>query len=212
MLEQLESWSLEAITDLGRHVEQIRAQKEAEESKRSHLVREAEELGFEFEGLRPKASVGSAKSPSEALRGKEAYRAYWSYALPRLTEVFPILKNRAAAEEHWFRVRLGVGGISLNMLATGKEAYVEIYINSAAKSAGVFEHLSGQKEYIEGVYGGELVWERMDGKKTCMIKSQRLSCNVYERGQWPGITSFLIEEAQKLKAAFDAPLHEWKTM
>lgn len=68
-----------------------------------------------------------------------------------------------------------MSGIPFSFVVTKTYCNVEISINHGDKEVNerIFDFLYAKKKEIENVFGGELLWERLDEKKTC-----RISCRL----------------------------------
>jgi hypothetical protein len=84
--------------------------------------------------------------------------------------------------------------------------YVELYIDRGAgqteENKRIFDRLHGQKKAIEGAFGGELSWQRLDGKQGCRIASI-VAVGGYRSAEskWPGIQDAMIDAMNRLEKA-----------
>jgi hypothetical protein len=46
------------------------------------------------------------------------------------------------------------------------------------------------KEKIEEIFGNELVWQKLDDKRSCRIKYEKSDCNVFEKENWAEMIEF----------------------
>ncbi len=103
----------------------------------------------------------------------------------------------------------GIRGLNLNYTIGQEIACAELYIDrgEVSENKRIFDHLHAHKEEIANAFGATLVWERLDAKRACRIKS------LIEQGgyrspesQWPAIQSEMVETMAKLEAALKPAL------
>jgi hypothetical protein len=62
-----------------------------------------------------------------------------------------------------------------------------------------------QKDAIQAPFGGGLIWEPLEGKRACRIKSE-MAGNIFDRDQWPAMIDFMIGAMVRMENAFKEPL------
>ncbi len=65
----------------------------------------------------------------------------------------------------------------------------------------IFDHLHSEKERIESVFGGPLIWERMDDKKASRIKWICDRGGWADEEKWDEIQDLLIDAMIRLDKA-----------
>jgi Domain of unknown function (DUF4268) len=118
-------------------------------------------MGQTVEAQRKKS--GGANEPSE--KG-EAYREFFQRLIDELRER-GFTKARMGQPQNWYTVAAGPGlqGVVYGAsFAQGGQARTEIYIDrgDAAVNKQLFDELASEKEPLEGEFGEELSWERLD--------------------------------------------------
>jgi CRISPR/Cas system CSM-associated protein Csm3 (group 7 of RAMP superfamily) len=83
----------------------------------------------------------------------------------------------------------------------------EIYIDRGDhdKNKWIFDNLFQQKAAIKKAFGGDLVWERLEHRRACRIKSEAEG-NIFEREQWPQMIEFMTDAMVQIEKAFKEPL------
>ncbi len=73
---------------------------------------------------------------------------------------------------NWIGVSTGVRGLGLNYVVLQDECYAELYIDRGeqAENKAIFDQLAANKGIIEGAFGAELQWHRLDGKRASRIR------------------------------------------
>ena len=54
------------------------------------------------------------------------------------------------------------------------------------------------RKQIEKDFGGPLIWERLDNKSACRIKTER-SGNVFDEREWDTMREFMVSSMLKLE-------------
>jgi hypothetical protein len=133
---------------------------------------------------------------------------FWSYLLGRMNKVSEQFQNISPSKDQWISTGAGIGGVMYSFVVSKKYARAELYLNRAQQeNEFIFDRLFAQRETIEQVFGGELEWERMEGRQACRIKAET-DGNVYDREQWPVMADFMVDAMLRLELAFRGPLAE----
>jgi len=137
---------------------------------------------------------------------------FWISYLTEINKVTDLYKNVSAGNSAWIGAGCGHSSLSMNSVVTGKYVKFEIYINSGEKEYNkrLFDFLYSKKQIIEEEFGGLLVWERMDDKVTCRIKSQKDNVSVFITENHKTMIEFLCKSVPKFQKAFEIPLKELK--
>jgi predicted type IV restriction endonuclease len=124
--------------------------------------------------------------------------------------------NITPREYQWMAAASGVRGLPFVYAIGQDEGKVELYIDRGAdqKAANkdIFDRLHGQKKEIEGSFGGELTWQRLDNKRACRIAyTVRNGGYRSDESEWPPIQDAMIDAMARLEAALTPHLARLKT-
>lgn len=102
----------------------------------------------------------------------------------------------------------GVAEFHLALLFTKSYAGIELLINrgSQADNNKIFDLLFCQKEAIENIYGSQLIWERLDNKKSSRIADRISDVDITNRDDWDKIKEFLCQSMIKFEKTLKEPL------
>ncbi len=116
-------------------------------------------------------------------------------------------ENISPSRDHWLASSTGVAGCGYNMIFGKNLARVDLYLTrpQADENKRIFDLLNLEKQEIEGRFGAELNWQRLDDKKACRISFPR-SFNGFDEENWPEMIDWLCEHIVKLEKAFSEPL------
>jgi hypothetical protein len=163
-----------------------------------------------------------AMNPSPGPEGKpdrpERYdlrKKFWQALLARAKEKTSLHAHIVPSEFNWLGVRCGPG-LNLNYVIKQEAAKVELYIDrgagTAAENKQIFDRLEKSKEEIERAFGGQLSWNRLEGKQGCRIAhGMTLGGYKSDEGKWPEIHEAMIEAMIRLEKALASPLENLKT-
>jgi hypothetical protein len=124
--------------------------------------------------------------------------------------------NIAPGEFRWIGAGSGVRGLPFIYAVGQDEGRVELYIDRGADQRDankrVFSRLQGQRKEIEGTFGGQLDWQRLDDKRACRI-AYTITLGGYrsEESKWPEIHDAMIDAMARLEKALTPQLAKLKT-
>ena len=107
-------------------------------------------------------------------------KKFWRKLIQSMNEKSSLYQNISPGSRHWISASSGVSGIGLNFVALKFCARAELYIDRRNKKENefIFDELLAQREQIEKDFGGSLVWELLEHRLACRIKTER-SGNVF---------------------------------
>ena len=148
-------------------------------------------------------SVEGARKRSDRLR-----HAFWTKALEELrARNVSRFENISPSTDHWLGCATGVSGCRYNMIFLKNEARVELYLERSAteENKWIFDRLEAERQEVEGRFGDELLWQRLDERK-----SSRISCSHpfdgFDAESWPEMIGWLCQHIVKLDEAFSESL------
>lgn len=159
-------------------------------------------------GLAVKAQDELSKTNEEKTRHR-VRREFWTEVIAATQKKTSLYNNISPSKHSWIGAGSGLGGVGLNFAATQEYCRAELYIDrrDKAENKAIFEMLYGMRESIEGKFGGELVWERLDMKQACRVKAETEG-NIFDKDNWPSMIEFMVGSMVRLEAAFRQPLQE----
>lgn len=104
------------------------------------------------------------------------------------------------SSDHWNNISVGTSKahISLTALAKEKKIGCEFYIPDNKE---LYFYLVEHKEEIEHIFGQELYWQELKGKKASRISISRDNFNLYEDNDWEKDFDWFENNAIRLKKA-----------
>lgn len=135
---------------------------------------------------------------------------FWSAFINRSNAKNSLFSNISPSKDNWIGIGMGMSGVNLNLVISRNYARSEIYFNRGSKEENkyCFDFIYQKKEQIEKDFGAPLIWERMDEKVSCRIKSQLDEVSVYEKEKWDEMVEFLIDASERMVKAFKTPVKQ----
>lgn len=138
---------------------------------------------------------------------------FWAQLLPQLKGQTPIYQNSSPTKDHWLIAGgANISGVRYCMLITQKYAGVQLEFgrSNQDENKALFDELKKHQADIENTFGQALVWDRWDDKISSRVGCFKHGVNLFNKEDWPGITTFLKDHIIKLETALRTPLTKIK--
>lgn len=151
-----------------------------------------------------------AQRSEKAVRHSER-RAFWTAALPIVSERCPRWRNISAGDDGWLNAAAGKPGVSFQLWSYTDQCGTSLYLDGGAGRPGwakaVFDALHARRADIERAFGAALEWHRLDDKRASIIASKSIKGGYRTlRAEWPALHAALADEAVRFEAAMLAVL------
>lgn len=136
----------------------------------------------------------------------QIFRRFWTLLLERAKTRTKLYNSVSAGDYHWIGTSAGRRGLGLNFGIVQHGATAELYIDRGRgaedENRRIFDALHANRAEIERVYGGELTWMALEGKRACRIV-QRFSGIGYrdDESRWPGLQDEMLDAMIRLEKA-----------
>lgn len=133
------------------------------------------------------------------------FKAFWTKMLDRFrTSSCTLYTNISPSTDHWLSASSGITGLTYGLVFIKKEIRVEFYIgkNMAETNTFIFNWLLEHKEAIEAVFGHELQWQTLPGKKACRLTYAK-AVTSQDDAYWPEMIEWLQVNMAALEKAID---------
>jgi hypothetical protein len=130
---------------------------------------------------------------------------FWSGLLQRARERTKLHASISPSRGNWIGTGAGRSGLAYSYSVRQHDAQVELYIDRGAdaeeENKDIFGELERSRDRIEAEFGGELSWQRLEGKRACRI-AKRLEIGGYrDEEEWPRIHEGMIDAMMRLEKA-----------
>ncbi len=147
----------------------------------------------------------------EILKNRHYIRLeFWEKFLKQSNKVNTLFSNISSSKDNWIGIGIGISGINLKLVVSKSYCRSEIYINRGNQEINqeLFDFIFEMKDSIESDFGGELIWERMNDKITCRIKSELKGVSYFEQNDWNKMFDFMIDSSVRMEKAFKKPINK----
>lgn len=167
----------------------------------------------------PEAAEYEVKIRAQAQESKkmesarsEMFMRFWAQLIDRSKSSTSMLAKRSTTNAQWISAGIGKSGFNLTISLTKDRARVECYIKIGPDGEGserAFNTLLLKRLKIEEVFGSELDWQLLPGKRGCRICKDIEEGNYnVEEEQWPRLQQDMIDNLVLLEKALKGPIHE----
>lgn len=140
----------------------------------------------------------------------ELRRKYWTMMLEQFNGVSKQFQNVNPSTDHWLSGGSGVSGILFSFITTTRYAGVEISIGHGDKewNEKLFQRLYDIKDEIEKDFGGTLIWEKLEERKSCRIACRLEEVDIYNADDWNKMISFHCDVMPRFYVALHGRLNK----
>ena len=126
---------------------------------------------------------------------------FWTALNEYLNNKNSEINPQKPSSDHWNNISVGTSKahISLTALAKEKKISCEFYIPDNKE---LYFYLVEHKEEIEQIFGQELYWQELKGKKASRISISRDNFNLYEDNDWEKDFAWFENNAIRLKKQY----------
>ena len=141
-------------------------------------------------------------------------REFWIKMLSVVNTTCRLYQNISPSKDQWLSAGSGMSGVSYTCVATRSFARVELAIHGRTQEENkeIFDYLIDRKDKIETMYGGSLVWERMDDKRMSRIKDEKPGLSIFNYEDWDEMIDFLKNKLPKFEKSFKKEIQEVNRM
>ena len=153
--------------------------------------------------------VRTSARAATAVTGKKAlYVDFWGRYIERMRAERPDWSRaRTPGRDNWFSMPCPIKGDSHYQakFASGDRLCFELYIDQgdADENDRLYSHFLERRSEMEAAYQGELLFERIEGRRMSRIADSRIG-DVSQRESWEDYIDWLLDTGNRLRAAVNA--------
>jgi hypothetical protein len=129
-------------------------------------------------------------------------REFWMQLLKRAKDQgFMLHANRTTTNDMWISGGAGKAGFSFNyVIWKDKDGAAELFIDTGDKrnNKRFFDQFKRKRRAIEKIFGGSLIWDRLDKKRAVRIRALVPGPGLKETSHWPEIQTKMIQAMRNL--------------
>ena len=134
----------------------------------------------------------------------EAYRPWFQALIDELRDGHAFTNARVGQPQNWYSFASGHSGITYGVAFTHQGLRAEVYIDRGdkAENKAVFDALYRDRPEIDGQFGVELSWERLDGRRASRVGIYREVSIASPPDELDDARSWAIQQLIRLKEVF----------
>lgn len=121
-------------------------------------------------------------------------------------------QNVNPTRDHWLSAGSGLSACSYNLIFSKDEARVEFNMARADthENKRMFDSLYAERHQIEAEFGDQLVWKRLDDKKSSRVEYAQ-TFDSYDKSNWPEMIDWLAKTLPRIERAISPRLGQLKS-
>ncbi len=130
--------------------------------------------------------------------------AFWHRMLEALGEEgVSVYGNVAPSKDHWLYAGSGLSGVQYTMILNRDEARVEFALSRGSREVNkyLFDVLQAKAPEIEARFGEKLIWDRLNDKKSSIIRSVK-AFDGHNRDAWPAVIAWMVDHVRRMEMSF----------
>jgi hypothetical protein len=135
---------------------------------------------------------------------------FWTELLEKARDKTNLHSNISPSKDNWIMAGAGKSGMGWLYSIIMDEALVELFIDRGADRKGetdeIYEKLLNDRGEIEKRFGEDLIWDQVEGRRVCRIKSICKIGGLKNEDLWDQIQEDLIDRMKRLESALREPL------
>jgi hypothetical protein len=111
---------------------------------------------------------------------------FWEGLLKVLNRRTGLYRNVSASPDNWLSAGAGVSGLTYQIIIRMNNASLQLVIDrrNTDLTKKVFDYFYNNKETIEGVFGYNVIWRRMDGQVSSRIQFDIEGYGLSDKTTW----------------------------
>lgn len=147
-------------------------------------------------------TVRAATTQTEATGKQILYRAFWSRWIDLVHAERPGWSRATRPpRDSWFSMTAGTAGVTYYTSFTKRGLSSELVFESPDAEINLvrFEGLQSHREQLEAVYGGQLDWQELLGRKATRVAEYLPDADVALEEQWDQYLAWLLDRQTRLR-------------
>lgn len=148
----------------------------------------------------------SATAQREVSGRQRLYREFWSRWIEVMAERgVGWTRGTRTTVASWYPITAGVPGVVYSCGFMRRDLINELYFEDpdAEINRRRYEYLLSRRDAIEAVYGSELVWDSMDGRKATRIGEYLDGAQIENEHDWDGYLEWILDRQTRLRRAIE---------
>jgi len=130
---------------------------------------------------------------------------FWKQLLDKAKSKTSLHSNVSPGKDNWVIAGAGKSGMGWSYVITMDKGAVQLCIDRGPEKKdetdSIFERILGDREEIEKEFGEPLIWDKVEGRRVCRIKSICEIGGLKDRALWGRIQEDMIDRMVRLEKA-----------
>jgi len=130
---------------------------------------------------------------------------FWKQLLDRAKSKTNLHSNVSPGKDNWVTAGAGKSGMGWSYSITMDKGSVELFVDRGPEKKDetdrIFEKILNDREKIEKEFGEPLIWDRVEGRRVCRIKSLCKIGGLKDMASWDRIQEDMIDRMVRLEKA-----------
>lgn len=132
---------------------------------------------------------------------------FWKQLLQRAIQRTTLHSNVSPSKENWIAAGAGKSGLGWSYAITMNKGSVELFIDRGPEKEEqeetdkIFDAIHADHEKIESRFGGPLIWDKVEGRRICRVKSISEIGGLKDSQLWSKIQEDMIDRMIRLEKA-----------
>jgi len=139
---------------------------------------------------------------------------FWKQLLEKAKSKTNLHSNVSPSKDNWITAGAGKSGMGWSYAITMDKGSVELFINRGPdkkdETDKIYERISEDRDKIENEFGEPLIWDRVEGRRVCRIKSISEIGGLKDTDSWDQIQEDMIDRMTRLEKALRPSLSKIK--
>lgn len=148
-------------------------------------------------------NIGESKK--EIAERYDLRKHFWTALLEHSKTKTKLHSGISPSEHNWIGTGSGIRGVGFNYAVTQHEAYIELYIDRGKdmdeENLSIFRQLYQDKNEIEKIFGSELEWQELEGRRACRIRKTLPGGYRDTSEKWSQIHEAMVDTMMALEKA-----------
>jgi len=130
---------------------------------------------------------------------------FWTELLDKASSITKLHSTIKPGKYSWIGTGAGKSGLSYNYVIRQHEGIAELYIDKGKEKGSInekiYNQLHSKKEIIERDFSGNLIWDRIEGKRACRISWKNSDYGLNNKDRWDELQDKMIDAMIRLENA-----------
>jgi len=139
---------------------------------------------------------------------------FWKQLLEKARSRTNLHSNVSPSKDNWITAGAGKSGLGWSYVITMDKGSVELLIDRGPDKKNetdmIFEKILGDREEIENQFGEPLMWDKVEGRQVCKIKSLSEIGGLSDQNSWDQIQEDMIDRMIRLEKVLRPALSKVK--